>query len=176
MKVKVEHEYSHSLARVHEAFSDPDFYVRKFEGVGDRNVHILDSSDDEDGFWIEIEREIRTDAPAVLRGIVGEWNSLRQTEHWHDDDGGYANDLELFSDLVPIRIRGRMFLSGDDGACVNRIEMDVSSSMPLLGRQLERFGAASTRRSLTGEYEFIRNYLAANPATAVKKKAKKKIG
>jgi hypothetical protein len=52
-----------------------------------------------------------------------------------------------------------MFLTGDDSGCVNRVTMYLKSNVPLLGGQLEKFGAIRTQEGLDAEYDFIRNYL-----------------
>lgn len=160
MIVTVDHDYAHALADVHAAFCDPEFYVAKFEALGDRNVQVLDSSDDEDGFFLELEREIRLDVPGLLRGVLGEWNRLQQSEHWQAEGDGYVNHLSLDSDLVPMDIGGTMHLTGDSEGCTNHIEMNVRATVPLVGRALEKFGADNTRKSLDAEYAFIREYLA----------------
>jgi hypothetical protein len=157
--VKVEHHYSHGLDEVYRAFSDPDFYIAKFEGIGDRNVKVVDHGEDDEGFWIEIDREVPADAPGMLRKFMSEWNSMGQTENWTRDNEGCRNELELFTKGVPLEITGEMFLSGDEESCVNRVVMSLKSNVPLLGGALEKFGAERTREGLDAEYEFISGYL-----------------
>lgn len=159
MLVTVDHKFNHSIAKVYKAFTNPEFYLEKFAALGNRNVAVIDTSDDDDGFFIELQREIRLDAPRLLRSVLGEWNKMLQTEHWHEDEDGYCNELEVRSDLVPMEIDGTMSLSGTSKKCVNHIEMSITSKVPLIGRQLEKFAAESTRASLQEEYDFVRDYL-----------------
>lgn len=160
-KVRVENRYEHSLSKVIDVFTEPDFYVAKFEGIGDRNVEVVQHGDD-DGFWIEIERQVPADAPSILKKFLGEWNQMGQMENWYEDGDGYRNDLELFTHGVPLKITGTMLMSGDEESCVNRIEMRLASNVPLLGGHLEKFAAVRTQQGLDDEYEFIQGYLAAN--------------
>ena len=157
--VSVEHEYSQGLEEVYAVFRNPDFYIAKFEGIGDRNVQVLDHGEDDDGFWIEIDRDVPADVPGILKKFMGEWNSMGQTENWSEDDDGYHNELELQTRGVPLDISGKMFLTGDDSGCVNRVVMYLKSNVPLLGGQLEKFGAVRTQEGLDAEYDFIRDYL-----------------
>jgi len=157
--VSVENRYDHGLGVVYSAFCKPEFYAGKFEAIGDRDVEVTDHGEDDDGFWIETKREVPADVPGVLKKILNEWNSLTQTENWSPDGDAYRNELELLTSGVPITITGTMRLSGDDETCVNRIEMRLSSSMPFLGGQLEKFASTRTRKGLNDEFEFIREYL-----------------
>ena len=159
--VKVENAYDFSLATVHSVFADPEFYQKKFEGIGDRNVAVLDYGADEEGtgFWIEVTREIRSDVPGVLKRLLSEWNAVKQAEYWYENDGGYRNDIKLTNDSVPLQIDGFMLLTGDADSCINRVEMHLNSSVPFLGSQMEKFAAGDTQRGLDKEYEFITNYL-----------------
>jgi hypothetical protein len=159
--VKVKNDYDYSLATVHGVFTDPEFYQKKFEGIGDRNVQVLEFGEDEQGtgFWIELTREVRSDVPGLLKKLLGEWNALKQVEYWYENEGGYRNDIELTSDGVPIQISGFMQLNGDGDSCVNRVEMQIKSSLPILGGQLEKFAAGDTQSGLEKEYDFISSYL-----------------
>lgn len=158
--VEVIHEYDHPVDEVYAAFTDPDFYIAKFEGIGDRGVQVVDDGEDDDGFWVETYREVPADVPGVLRKFLSEWNAMTQTENWSANEDGYYNQLELISKGVPLDISGEMFLSGDGESSVNRVVMYLKSSVPLLGGQLEKFGAVRTREGLDAEYEFIQGYLA----------------
>lgn len=160
MKIQAQHEYDHSVDEVYEAFTDPDFYVAKFEAIGARNVTVVDSSKDDDTFSIVTEREVPANAPAALKSFIGEWSELRQEEEWQGDDGEeFYNELTISSPSVPVSITGVMTLSGDEGSCVNDIEMTVKCSIPLVGGKLEKFVAGDVASNLDAEFDFIAEYL-----------------
>jgi hypothetical protein len=50
-------------SKVRAAFSDPEFYQAKFEGIGHRNVEVISTESDADGFSIEVSREVPLDVP-----------------------------------------------------------------------------------------------------------------
>lgn len=161
-KVTATHEYEHDIETVYEAFTDPDFYIDKFEGIGCRNVEVLESSSDDDGgFQIEVHREVKADAPAILQALIGEWNSLNQTESWQGDDDGeeYYNELEIDSEGTPVSITGTMTLTADGDSCINEVELVIRCNVPLVGKKLEEFVAKDTAQNLAAEYEFIQEYL-----------------
>ena len=99
-------------------------------------------------------------APAALKGFIGEWSQLRQEEEWQGDDGEeYYNELTISSPTVPVSITGVMTLSGDEDGCVNDIEMTVKCGIPLLGGALEKFVAGDVAKNLDAEFDFIAEYL-----------------
>jgi hypothetical protein len=160
--VRARHEYRHPLETVWAAFSDPDFYQAKFEGVGHRNVEVISSYGDAGGFSIEIRREVPLDVPGILKGLLGEWNEVLQNESWNEAGSGYQNDLEIRVHGVPAVMTGTMMLSKRGQGCVNEVAITIRASVPLIGGKLEQFAARDTETQLEAEYEFIREYLEAN--------------
>lgn len=158
--VEASHEYEHPIETVIEVFRDPDFYLDKFEGVGARNVEVLASNFDDGIFTVETQREVPLDVPAALRTFLGSWTTVLQNEEWIEgEDGEYLNELEINSEGVPALITGTMNLIPTDGGCVNEVVMEIDCAIPLVGRKLESFVAASTAEQLDAEYEFIQEYL-----------------
>lgn len=159
--VRARHEYPQPIARVWAAFSDPEFYQAKFEGIGHRNVEVISSESDDDGFMIEVSRQVPLDVPGFLKNFLGEWNVLLQNEHWRAGAGGvYTNELEIEARGVPAVMTGTMKLSaaGKKG-CVNEVAITIRASVPLIGGKLEEFVSRDTEATLEAEYDFIREYL-----------------
>ena len=110
---------------------------------------------------IEVHREVKADAPAVLQALIGEWNSLIQSETWQTEEVGeeYYNEFEIESEGTPVTITGTMTLSGDSESCVNEVELTIRCGVPLVGRKVEEFVAKDSAKNLAAEYEFIQEYL-----------------
>lgn len=159
--VEAVHEYDHPVEKVFAAFTDPDFYLAKFEGIGARGVEVTACSDDDGVFSIETSREVPLDVPSALKAIVGAWTTVVQNEEWvAGDDDDYLNELDITSDGMPATMSGNMVLyATEDGGCVNEITIRIDCSIPLLGGRLERFIAESTDEQLQAEQEFIQTYL-----------------
>lgn len=161
MKVRASHRYSQPVDVVFELFCQPDFYVRKFESVGGRNVEVLESERSGDGFSISVRRDMPAAAPAVIRSIIGEWTTLVQAEEWGGDPGEeYWNEIDVDADMVPVKITGTMNLRARDDGCVNEVELDIRCGIPLLGRKVEEFVAGDAEKTLAAEHDFIRSELA----------------
>jgi hypothetical protein len=158
--VRARHEYRHPVRKVWAAFSDPEFYQAKFEGIGHRNVEVVSTESDADGFSIEVSREVPLDVPGFLRGLLGEWNLLLQNEHWTEAGKGvYTNELEIEARGVPAAMTGTMRLSASGKGCVNEVAITIRASVPLIGGKLEQFVSKDTEATLAAEYAFIQDYL-----------------
>ena len=159
MKVKAKHKYSVPAEAVYAAFTDTDFYVEKFESCGARNVEVDKSSKKGKVFSITVSREVPANAPALLQKFIGEWNELQQSESWQSAGDEYVNDLKIKSPGVPVKIEGTMILRPEGKGSVNEIELDVSCSIPLVGRTLAEFVGSDAEQTLASEYKFIKGYL-----------------
>jgi hypothetical protein len=158
--VRARHEYHHPVRKVWAAFSDPEFYQAKFEGIGHRNVEVVSTESGGDGFSIEVSREVPLDVPGFLRGLLGEWNLLLQNERWTDAGKGvYTNELEIEARGVPAAMIGTMRLSASGKGCVNEVAITIRASVPLIGGKLEQFVSKDTEATLAAEYAFIQDYL-----------------
>jgi uncharacterized protein YndB with AHSA1/START domain len=159
--VRARHEYKHPVKKVWAAFSDPEFYQAKFEAIGHRNVEIVSTDTDDEGFSVEVSREVPLEVPGFLRGILGEWNTLLQNERWTDAGKGvYTNELEIEARGIPALMTGTMTLSSHGKGCVNEVAITIRASVPLIGGKLEQFVSRDTEATLAAEYEFIQDYLA----------------
>jgi len=159
--VRARHEYSHPVDKVWKAFTTPEFYQEKFEGVGCREVEVLSSEMEDEEFTVETRRDVPLDAPSVLKTFLGEWNTMFQTEHWAEGaEGEYLNELEMSAEGVPAEMHGSMVLKPSKKGCVNEVEITIKAHVPLVGRKLEEFVARGAEAQLAAEYEFISKYLA----------------
>lgn len=158
--VRARHEYRHPVRKVWAAFSDPEFYQAKFEGIGHRNVEVVSTESDGNSFSIEVSREVPLDVPGFLRGLLGEWNLLLQNERWTEAGKGvYTNELEIEARGVPAAMTGTMRLSASGKGCVNEVAITIRASVPLIGGKLEQFVSKDTEATLAAEYAFIQDYL-----------------
>lgn len=158
--VEVSHEYAHPIETVIGAFTDPDFYLHKFEGIGARDVEVLASDDDGDVFSVETRRDVPLEVPAALKKLLGSWTTVIQNEEWVEgEDGEYLNELQINSEGVPAVVTGSMTLIPTDDGCINEVVIEITCNIPLIGRKVEAFVADNTEELLDAEYEFIQGYL-----------------
>lgn len=158
--VRARHVYRHPVEKVWAAFSDPEFYQHKFEGIGHRDVEVLASDAGDGEFTIETRRRVPLDVPGMLKKFLGEWNTVLQDERWCEGaEGEYTNELEITAEGVPASMTGAMTLAPAKSGCVNEVEITIRAGVPIIGGRLEQFVAEGTEAQLAAEYDFIRKYL-----------------
>lgn len=161
MKVAASHKYDASVEEVFAAFCKADFYKKKFTAVGATNVEVLEKKKRGKEFYICTQRDMPSEAPAMLRKFLGEWVTIVQTESWEPDDDGFLNSIEIESAGVPVTIEGTMRLQPGGAGCVNKLAFEVDCSIPFVGGKLEEFISKDMKEVLAAEYKFIKKYLQA---------------
>lgn len=160
MFVNALHHYQHPIHKVIDTFMDPAFYRAKFAAVGARNIEVVSSRREQDGFGIVTTREVPLEVPGMLRSFLGAWNVIRQSERWQPAGDEYRNDLAIDAAGVPVALRGTMVLRPDGDACVNDVRMEIRCDVPLVGARLAAFVCENTQRGLADEHRVITDYLA----------------
>ena len=158
-KVTAKHFYSFDSDTLIKAFNDPSVVEAKLLDSGAKDVTV-DLTQTEAGFTVSIERTMPADVPSVLKAVLGEWNIVKQTETWTGSpEQGYECALNIEIDGVPVKITGNMTITSSGILTTNHVEIEISSSIPLMGGQMEKFVASSIEKSIAQEFTFLKQYL-----------------
>jgi hypothetical protein len=163
LETKDLHYYTQDIDTVFRVFHDPEFIKAKYEGVGARNIELLECSESGGTYTIEVKREVPADVPGILKKFLGAWNKVKQTEEWQGKTGD-VRTCQLGIDImgVPVSVSGTMTLRLEGNGCVNDVRINVTCRIPLIGGKLAAFVANDTKKSMDAEYQFIKDYLANN--------------
>ena len=160
MKIKALHQYAKDVDTVFSLFHDPDFMKVKYEGIGARNVEVLECAGSEGRYTVKVKREVPADVPALLKKFLNPWNTIVQSETWEGKAGGpYRCKLAVEIAGVPVGMGGEMELRSQDGGCVNDVRLEVKCGIPLIGGKLADFVGGDAEKATQAEYEFIRAHL-----------------
>ena len=161
MKIKVLHQYAKDVDTVFGLFHDPDFMKVKYEGIGARNVEVLECAGSEGRYTVKVKREVPADVPALLKKFLNPWNTIAQSEKWEGKTGGpYRCQFEIDISGVPVNIKGAMEIRTQGGGCVNEVQLEVKCGIPLIGGKLADFVGGDAEKSTQAEYELISAHLA----------------
>ena len=161
MKIKALHQYAKDVDTVFGLFHDPDFMKVKYEGIGARNVEVLECAGSEGRYTVKVKREVPADVPALLKKFLNPWNTIVQSETWEGKAGGpYRCKFTVEIASVPVSMSGEMELQTQDGGCVNDVRIEVKCGIPLIGGKLADFVGSDAEKATQAEYEFIRAHLA----------------
>lgn len=161
MKIKALHQYAKDVDTVFGLFHDPDFMKVKYEGIGARNVEVLECAGSGGRYTVKVKREIPADVPVLLKKFLNPWNTIVQSEKWEGKAGGpYRCQFGIDISGVPVNIKGVMEIRTQGDGCVNDVQLEVKCGIPLVGGKLADFVGSDAEKSTQAEYEFISAYLA----------------
>ena len=161
MKIKAVHQYARDVDTVFGLFHDPEFMKVKYEGIGARNVEVLECAGSEGRYTVKVKREVPADVPALLKKFLNPVNTVVQAERWEGNAGGpYRCAFEIDIASVPVTVKGGMELRTEGGGCVNDVQLEVKCGIPLVGGKLADFVGGDAEKAVRAEYEFIRAHLA----------------
>lgn len=165
MDVRRSHTYAAPIDDVLTMLRGRDTTVAKYEGMGHRDVKIIDCNAEDGSLRIESSRVVDVDLPGFAKKVLKPTNHMHQTDEWHAAaDGSWDGTFAVDIQGSPIRLSGTMHLTPGVGTCTEEIDVSVTVKVPLIGGKIAEWAANNdVRRSLEGEFAFGDEWLAAHP-------------
>ncbi|KLV07249.1 hypothetical protein ABT56_06870 [Photobacterium aquae] len=160
MQVTAIHDYKEDLDTLLRYFSEEALIIDKYTKLGGKQVKVVGLEETEDGFTVTTQREMPANVPRVLKSLLGSFNTIKQDETWRwQENGGLQCNFDVEILGVPAKIRGKMcFTEPTDRpniATVNKVYVDVDSSVPLVGGTLVSFICTDIKEQMQAEYAFL---------------------
>jgi hypothetical protein len=160
MKIRRDHEYTHSTDTVFALFTDKEEINAKQEVLGARNIRVEECERNDDSAVVRFIRELPAEVPGILSKFLQPWNTVEQSEQWRICGSGvYKADLAIDIANVPVIITGTLELEPVDDGCINHVRLGVDSGIPFIGKTLADFVAKDCKRIIADEYEYISDRL-----------------
>lgn len=159
-KVTASHSYSIDVNDVFSFFENEDRVSAKHDSIGARKYRLKSKNESGTTVSIDSRREVPVgqEVPSALRKFAGEWNKVRQRETWTlNDDGSRHCQLRVDLDGLPVKIQGEMHITPTDSGCVNNVDIEVTSSLPLVGKLAAEFVGKSIELQMEDEYQYIKS-------------------
>ncbi|MDP4014410.1 MAG: DUF2505 domain-containing protein [Candidatus Nanopelagicales bacterium] len=138
-----------------------DYFEAKYAHLEDIKFEVTKFEPSGDGVAVEVDREVAADMPDFAKKILGETNHLVQHETWSKDGAGYSCELIIDSPGKPITMKGSMsIVAAGEGESDWALDLDIHSSLPLVGRKIEKIAHDQTRSASDKEMEFNLGWLA----------------
>lgn len=163
MQITAIHDYKEDLDTILRYFSEDDLIVDKYKALGARNVRVNSIEETDDGFTIETQREVPANVPAMLKSLLGSYNTVKQKETWHwQENEQLLCHMKVEIIGVPATISGQMMFSEPNETGIrtqNNVSVTVKSSVPLIGSTLVSFICDDIKSQMQAEYDFLREKL-----------------
>jgi len=138
MKFTTRHELDADSDTVIKMFTDPDYFMHKYEAQGATDIAMVDQSSNGDTFSITVRRteKVSIQVPSFAKKFVGETTVVTQTDTWNAATKSGNLNIELQG--APADINATMQLSDAGGKTINTIDWNIKVSVPLAGGKLEK--------------------------------------
>lgn len=165
MKVMIDREFPVSVDRLYEILTSKAYYEQRFEWSKVQDYRFDAFRETDDGLLIQMAQpmEIRSDKiPSFARRLVPEKADLITEFLWEPsaDPDRYQARYRFQLGNVPLAVNGTMTLSGDgNGHAIQRTEVELTSSVPLVGKKLVSLLAPKIDDALAGDYRHTLRYV-----------------
>ncbi|GAA4416398.1 hypothetical protein GCM10023169_11210 [Georgenia halophila] len=132
--------YPADVETVAAMLANEEFVTRKMSAAGALRSS-CDVARDGAAFTVTTRADMpTTKIPSAFRSFVGESLEVTMVEAWGGPaaDGSRTSTLTLEINGVPVRVRGGQRLVPTPQGCEETYEGDVTASVPLMGRKIER--------------------------------------
>lgn len=156
-------KYDASPDAIFAMLCDASYVEGKYQALGDVSSKVEDHTAGDGTLTLKVNRVVPSDLPDFAKKILGENNNLVQEESWTKTADGYICDLHIDVPGKPLNITGKLEVksTGPDTSDWH-VNMDIKSSIPLVGGKLEGSVQKETLASLDKEYAFNKEWLAAH--------------
>ena len=154
MDVKGSHTYAASIEAVLAMLADEAAVTAKYEGMGHRDVEILECARQKKVLRVRSSRVVDVDLPGFAKRVLKPTNAMRQTDVWKEGAKGVWNGtFEVDVEGAPIELSGVMRLVPDDDTCTHEVTITMNVKVPLVGGKIADWaGKNDVRRTLDAEF------------------------
>jgi hypothetical protein len=163
--VRDAHSYGATIEVVQAMFADEAFIRAKYEGMGHRDVDILECTRTDDGLTIRSTRVVEVDLPGFAKRFIKPVNTMTQVDTWTADGaGGWSGTFDVDVKGQPVHLSGSMTLTPDGDSCVHEVTMSMDVKVPLAGGKIRDWAEKNdVPRTLAAEFAAGDAWIADHP-------------
>ncbi|MGB2248617.1 MAG: DUF2505 domain-containing protein, partial [Alcanivorax sediminis] len=147
MKYADTNRYAVPADKVLKAFTDPDFFLRKYQAQGAEDIQQLHHEQNGNHFSITFTRTVAVGVklPGFASKHVPDRITLIQTDRWDLD--ARRGTLDIRFDGMPATVKCQMQLSDHGEATEHGLEFEIAVKVPLIGKKLEKLLADGLQKT-----------------------------
>jgi|SRR5690554_1183360 len=140
-------------------FTDPNFFVRKYEEQGATNVQVIHAEMSGSLSTITISRDVPVEVPipSFARVLVPSHITLIQTDAWNT--ATRTGNLVIEFKGMPVHLNCDITLQNCADGAVEELSFDIRVDVPLLGKKLEQLLAQDLRLKFQRDMEASLNIM-----------------
>ena|ERR1700694_1410594 len=156
MEINGSHTYAAPIEAVLAMFRDPSVIAAKYEGMGHRDVKILECGERDGSLRIRSSRVVDVNLPGFASKVLKPTNTMNQTDEWREVNGGaWHGTFDVQVQGAPVHLSGAMHLKPESGKCTEDVTITVKVGVPLVGGRIaDWLGKNDVRKTLDAEFAF----------------------
>ena len=153
--------YAAPIDAVVALLADRAATIARYEGMGHRDVEILELDGGDDALHVKSSRVVDVDIPGFAKKVLKPTNTMVQTDDWHrNGDGTWAGSFGVEVKGAPVRIAGAMTLTPVADGTRHDVTIDLQVKVPLIGGKIADWAAKNdVQRTLDAEFDYNANRL-----------------
>lgn len=165
MELSRTHSYDVAPDDVIEMFADPDAVQARYEGMGHREVEILECERSEWSLEVRSRRVVDVELPGFARKVLAPTNTMTQTDLWtRRDDGSWDGTFDVDVAGAPVEMSGAMSLRPDGEGAEYSVTIHMAVKVPIVGGKIADWvGKNEAASTLEAEFAAGDTWLAAHP-------------
>jgi hypothetical protein len=162
MGTNANHTFDHPIDDVWAMFADIDAHVAKFEGMGHREIEVLEYSADDREVLVKIQRVVELEIPGFAKRFLKPVNTVTTTDRWQAaDDGTYRGTFSADAKGAPVEVKGTTRLEPDgELRTAYQVSVELKVNVPLVGGRIASWASGDVDRQLRQEFEAGDSWLA----------------
>lgn len=160
MKYADRNQYDTPTDKVLSAFTDPDFFLRKYQAQGAEDIQQLHHEQSGNQFTITFSRtvEVGVKLPGFASKHVPDRITLIQTDRWDLD--AREGTLDIRFDGMPATVSCQMQLSETPEGTEHGLEFEIAVKVPIIGKKLEKLLADGLQKTFQRDSKIAARLLA----------------
>lgn len=155
------HSFAAPFETVWSMLRDPASHLAKYEAMGHRDIEVLESTGNDDGFRLVIRRLVDVELPGFAAKVLHPTNTLTTTDSWRRTGEESATGTQQGKvDGAPVSTTIGADLRGEGNQTHYQVRVQVDIRVPLLGGRIAAWAGGPARDQLRQEFAACDTWLA----------------
>ncbi len=147
------HTYDGSVEQLMAMLADSDAIISRYEGMGHRDVAILECVATDTTLRVKTSRVVDVDLPGFAKKVLKPTNTMVQVDEWKLEGATWIGAFDVEVKGAPAKVSGSMRLEPNGAQCNETITITVDVKVPLVGGKIaDWIGKNDARKTVAEEF------------------------
>ena len=153
MQISDQHTYGAPVSSVVDMFADERAIRDRYEGMGHRDVTILECTRTPTSLRVRTSRVVDVELPSFAKKVLKPTNTMLQTDEWTANGDTWSGTFSVDVQGAPVKISGTMRLEPSGDKSTHAVSLTMEVKVPLVGGKIaDWIGKNDAVRTLEAEF------------------------